>query len=52
MRMAVKMKTPKGATTTLKTTLRKQKVVALKRPPPFTLKIAVKIARTLICTGH
>ena len=29
-----------------------QKVVALKCPPPFTLKISVNIARTLICTGH
>ena len=50
--MAVKMKTPKRATTTLKTKVRKQKVVALKRPPPFTLKISVNIARPLMCTGH
>ena len=28
----------------------KQKVVALKRPPPFTLKIPVKIVRILKCT--
>ena len=38
--------------TTLKTTVRKQKVVALKRPPPFTLKVPENIARTLMCTGH
>ena len=52
MRMAVKLKTPKRATTTLKTTVRKQKVVALKRPPPFTLKISVNIVRILMYTGH
>ena len=46
------MKTPKRATKILKTTVRKQKVVALKRPPPFTLKISVNIARTLKCTWH
>ena len=52
--MAVEMKTPKRATTTLatKVIMRKQKVVALKRPPPFTLKISVNIARTLMCTEH
>ena len=50
--MAVKLKTPKRATTTLKTTVRKQKAVALKRPPPFTLKITVNIVRILIYTGH
>ena len=33
-------------------TVRKQKVVALKRPPPFTLNVPVNIARTLVCTGH
>ena len=42
----------KRAITTLKTTVRKQKVVVLKRPPPFTLKVPVNIARTLLCTGH
>ena len=42
--------THKRATTTLKTTVRKQKVVALKRPPP--LKIAVNIIRILMYTGH
>ena len=52
LRMAVKIKTPKRATTTLKTTVRKQKVVALKRLQPYTLKIPVKILRTLMCTGH
>ena len=31
LRMAVKLKTPKTATTTLKTTVRKQKIIALKR---------------------
>ena len=31
LRMAVKLKTPKRATTTLKTTVRKQKVIAMKR---------------------
>ena len=30
----------------------KQKVVALKRPPPFTLKIPVNIVRILKCTEH
>ena len=48
--MAFKM-TPKRATTTLKTTVGKQKVVASKLPPPFTLKIPVNIVRTLKCTG-
>ena len=48
MRMAVKLKTPKRATTTLKTTVRKEKVIALKIPPPFTLKIPVKIVRILM----
>ena len=38
-RMVLKLKAPKRATMTLKTTVRKQKVVALKRPPPFTLKV-------------
>ena len=56
LRMAFKVKAPKRApkraTTTMKTTVRKQKVVALKRPPPFTLKVPVNFARTLICTGH
>ena len=52
LRMAVKLKTPKRATTTLKTTVRKQKVIAMKRPPPFTLKIPVNIERILMCTGH
>ena len=51
LRMVLKM-TPKRATTTLKTTVRKQKVVARKRPPPFTLKSHVNIARTLMCTGR
>ena len=36
LRMALKLKAPKRATT-LKTTVRKQKVVFLKRPTPFTL---------------
>ena len=44
--------TPKRTTRTLKTTVRKQKVVARKRPPPFTLKVHVNFARTLMCTGH
>ena len=35
-----------------KTTVRKQKVVALKRLPPFTLKVPVNIVRTLMCNGH
>ena len=52
LRMAVKLKTPKTATKTLKMTVRKQKVVALKRPPPFTLKVPVSIVRTLMRTGH
>ena len=49
-----KLKTPKRATTTLKITVRKQKVVALKRPPPFTLKVPVhvSIVRTLMRMGH
>ena len=52
LRMVLKM-TPKRATTTLKTTtVRKQKVVALKRPPPFTLKIPVSIVRILKCMEH
>ena len=29
-----------------------KKVVALKRPPPFTLNVPVNIARILMCTGH
>ena len=28
------------------------KVVVLKRPPPFILKVPVKIAKTLMCTRH
>ena len=48
LRMAVKLKAPKRA----KTTVRKHKEVAMKSPPPFTLKIPVNIVRTLICTGH
>ena len=45
LRMVSKM-TPKRATTKLKaTTVRKHKVVALKRPPPFTLKTPVNIVR-------
>ena len=52
LRMVLKM-TPKRATTTLKTTtVRKHKVVALKCPPPFTLKIPVNIVRILKCTEH
>ena len=52
LRMVLKM-TPKRATTTLKTTtVRKHKVVALKRPPPYTLKIPVNIVRILKCTEH
>ena len=47
LRMALNLKATKRATTTLKTTVRKQKVVALKHPPPFTLKVPVNIARTL-----
>ena len=52
LRMALKLKPPKTATTTLKTTVRKQKVEAVKRPPPFTLKVPVNIVRTLMCKGH
>ena len=52
LRMAVKLKAPKRATTTLKTTVKKQKEVALKPPPPFTLKIPVNIVRTLMCREH
>ena len=52
LRMALKVKAPKRATTTIKTTVRKQKVVVLKRPPPFTLNVPLNIARTLMCTGH
>ena len=52
LRMAVKLKTPKRTTTTMKTTVRKRKVVALKCPPQFTLKVPVNIVRTLMCTGH
>ena len=48
----MKLKTPKRATTTLKTKVRKQKVIALKRPQPFILKIPVNIVRILMCTGH
>ena len=39
LRMALNLKAFKRATTTLKTIVRKQKVVALKRPPPFTLTL-------------
>ena len=35
LRMVLKLKAPKRATTTLKTTVRKQKVVTLKRPTPL-----------------
>ena len=42
-RMVLKLKAPKRATMTLKTTVRNQKIVALKRPPPFTLKVPVNI---------
>ena len=50
LRMVLKL-TPKRATTTPKTTtVRKQKVVALKYPPPFTLEIPVNIVRILKCT--
>ena len=35
LRMLLKLKAPKRATTTLKTTVRKQKVVTLKRPTPL-----------------
>ena len=48
LRMAVKLKAPKRA----KTTVRKHKEVAMKSPPPFALKIPVNIVRTLMCTGH
>ena len=52
LRMMLKL-TPKRVTTTLKTTtVRKHKVVALKRPPPFTLKIPVNIVRILKRTEH
>ena len=52
LRMVLKL-TPKRATTTPKTTtVRKHKVVALKRPPPFTLKIPVSIVRILKCMEH
>ena len=52
LRMAFKLEAPKRATKTLKTIVRKQKVVAVKRPPPFTLKVPVNIAKTLMCTRH
>ena len=52
LRMAVKLKASKRATTTLKTTVKKQKVVDLKRPPPVTLKVLVNIVRTLMCRKH
>ena len=52
LKMVFKLNAPKRATTTLKTTVRKQKVVTLKRPPPFTLKVPVNIVRTLMCTGQ
>ena len=52
LRMALKLKTPKRATTTPKTIVRKQKVIALKRPPPFILKVPVNIAKILMCTRH
>ena len=51
-RMVLQLKAPKRATMTLKTTVTNQKVVALKRPPPFTLKVPVNIAWTSMCTGH
>ena len=51
-RMVLQLKAPKRATMTLRTTDRKQKVVTLKRRPPFTLKVPVNIAWTLMCTGH
>ena len=38
--------------TTVKTTVRKHKEVAMKSPQPFTLKIPANIVRTLMCTGH
>ena len=43
-RMVLQLKAPKRATMTLRTTDRKEKVVTLKRPPPFTLKVPVNIA--------
>ena len=49
--MSLKM-TPKKATRTLKMTVRKEKLVTLKHPPAFTLKIPVNIVRTLMCTGY
>ena len=52
LRMAVNLKAPKIATTTLKTTVKKQKVVVLKRPPLFTLKVPVNIVRTFMCREH
>ena len=52
LRMALKLKAPRRATTTLKMLVRKQKVVALKSPPPSTLNVPVNIARTLMCTGY
>ena len=42
---------PKKATTTLKTTVRKQKVIA-HSPSRITLKIAANIVRTVRFTGH
>ena len=48
LRMVVKPRRPKKVTTTV----RKQKVLALKRRPSFTLKIPVNIVRILMCTGH
>ena len=35
-----------------KTTVKKQKVLTLKRPPTFTLKVPVNIVRILMCTGN
>ena len=52
LKIALKLKAPKRATTTPKTIVRKQKVVVLKRPPPFILKVPVNIAKTLMCTRH
>ena len=43
LRMAVKPQAPKIATMILKTTVKNQKVVAMKRPPPLTLKVPVNI---------
>ena len=49
----LKLKASKRATTILTMTVRKQKVITLKRPPPsVTLKVPVNIARTLMCTVH